>query len=139
MKAARIICLLALLSLLAVSMSAFAQEGFPLNGTWSGNWGPANAKEDDRNYTTLVMSWDGKKISGLVDPGPDSATFKSATLDSSKWTVRLEYDLKDRAGKLLPFVVEAKLVNAASRKGRMLDGTYTHGTTKGTFKVSMDQ
>jgi hypothetical protein len=136
MKAARLFCLLAVL---AVSMSAFAQEGFPLNGTWSGNWGPANAKEEDRNYTTLVMSWDGKKITGLVDPGPDSATFKNATLDSSKWTVKLEYDLKDRTGKVLPFVVEAKLVNASSRKGRMLDGTYTHGTAKGTFKITMDQ
>jgi hypothetical protein len=135
MKAVRMLCLLAVL---AVSMSAFAQEGFPLNGTWSGTWGPANAKEEDRNYTTLIMTWDGKKISGLIDPGPDSSTFKNATLDSSKWTVRLEYDLKDRTGKVLPFVVEAKLVNAASRKGRMLDGTYTHGTAKGTFKITMD-
>lgn len=136
MKVVRVSCLLVVL---AIALSAFAQEGFPLNGTWSGDWGAANAKEDDRNHTTLIMSWDGKKISGLVDPGPDSANFKVATLDSSKWTVHLEYDLKDRTGKLLPFVVDAKLVNAASRKGRMLDGTFTHGTTKGTFKVTMDQ
>jgi hypothetical protein len=134
MKAVRVGCLLVAL---AVAMSAFAQEGFPLNGTWSGDWG-TSAKEQDRSHTTLIMSWDGKKISGLVDPGPDSATFKVATLDSSKWTVHLEYDLKDQTGKLLPFIVDAKLQNAASRKNRMLVGTFTHGSKKGDFKISMD-
>jgi len=135
MKAVRIISLLAIV---AIAMSAFAQEGFPLNGTWSGDWG-TSAKEQDRSQTTIVMSWDGKAITGLVDPGPDSATFKVAKLDSTKWTVHLEYDLKDKAGKLLPFVVDAKLENAASRKNRRLVGTFTHGTAKGDFKITMDQ
>jgi hypothetical protein len=134
MKVARVLCLLVLC---AVALSAFAQEGFPLNGTWSGDWG-ISAKEADRNYTTLIMSWDGKKITGLVDPGPDSAQFKVATLDSSKWTVRLEYDLKDKSGKLVPFIVDAKLQNANSRVNRMLVGTFTHGSAKGDFKVKMD-
>jgi hypothetical protein len=134
MKVARMLCLLVVF---AVALSAFAQEGFPLTGTWSGDWG-ISAKEADRNYTTLIMSWDGKKITGLVDPGPDSAQLKTATLDSSKWTVRLEYDLKDKSGKLVPFIVDAKLQNASSRKDRMLVGTFTHGSAKGDFKVKMD-
>ena len=135
MKIVRMLCVLALL---VTAVSAVAQEGFPLSGTWSGNWGPT-AKEDDRNHTTIVMTWDGKKITGLVDPGPDSATFKVANLDPTRWTVHLEYDLKDRAGKLLPFVVDARLLNAASRNKRTLDGTYTHGAARGTFKILLDQ
>lgn len=134
MKAARAFCLVVLF---AVAVSAFAQEGFPLNGTWSGDWG-TSPKEENRNHTTLIISWDGKKISGLVDPGPDSATFKVATLDSSKWTLRLEYDLKDKTGKLVPFIVDAKVQNASSRVNRMIVGTFTHGSTKGDFKVKMD-
>jgi len=134
MKAARVFCLLVVF---AVAMSAFAQEGFPLSGTWSGDWG-TSAKEQDRTQTTLIMSWDGKKISGLVDPGPDSAQFKVATLDSAKWTVHLEYDLKDKTGKPVPFIVDAKLQNASSRAKRMLVGTFTHGTVKGDFKIKMD-
>ena len=114
MKVVRVICLLAIV---AIALSAFAQEGYPLTGTWSGDWG-TSAKEQDRTQTTIIMSWDGKKISGLVDPGPDSAQFKTATLDSTKWTVHLEYDLKDKAGKPVPFVVDGKLTNAASRKNR---------------------
>jgi len=135
MKAVRVISLLAIF---AIAISAFAQEGYPLSGTWSGDWG-TSAKEQDRNQTTIVMTWDGKKLTGLVDPGPDSATFKVATLDSAKWTVHLEYDLKDRAGKPVPFVVDGKLENAASRKNRRIVGTFTHGTTKGDFKIAMDQ
>lgn len=134
MKAARIFCLLVVF---AVALSAFAQEGFPLTGTWSGDWG-TSAKEQDRNHTTLIMSWDGKKVTGLVDPGPDSAQFKVSTLDSTKWTVRLEYDLKDKSGKVVPFIVDAKLQNASSRVNRMLVGTFTHGSAKGDFKVKMD-
>jgi hypothetical protein len=134
MKAARVFCLLVVF---AVAVSAFAQEGYPLSGTWSGDWG-TSAKEADRTHTTLIMSWDGKKITGLVDPGPDSAQFRVATLDSSKWTVRFEYDLKDKSGKLVPFIVDAKVQNASSRTNRMLVGTFTHGSTKGDFKVKMD-
>jgi len=134
MKAVRLGCLLVVL---ALTISAFAQEGFPLSGTWSGDWG-TSAKEQDRTHTTLIMSWDGKKITGLVDPGPDSAQFKVATLDSTKWAVHLEYDLKDKTGKTLPFIVDAKLQNASARANRMLVGTFTHGSTKGDFKIKMD-
>ena len=135
MKAVRVIGLLAIL---AIAISAVAQEGFPLNGTWSGDYG-TSPKEENRTQTTIVMSWDGKEISGLVDPGPDSAKFKVARLDSAKWMVHLEYDLKDKTGKLLPFTVDGKLNNASSRKGRAIVGTFTHGTTKGDFKITMDQ
>ena len=116
---------------------AVAQEGFPLSGTWSGDWG-TSAKEADRNHTTLVLSWDGKTVQGLVDPGPDSAKVRVATLDSTKWTVHMEYDLKDKAGKLVPFIVDGKLQNPSSRKNRTVVGTFTHGTVKGDFKITMD-
>ena len=122
---------------LAVAIPAVAQEGFPLTGTWSGDWG-TSAKEADRNHTTLVLSWDGKTVQGLVDPGPDSAKVRVATLDSTKWTVHMEYDLKDKAGKVVPFVVDGKIQNPSSRKNRMVVGTFTHGTAKGDFKIKMD-
>ena len=135
MKFARFLFCLSLA--LAVAIPAVAQEGFPLSGTWSGDWG-TSAKEADRNHTTLVLSWDGKTVQGLVDPGPDSAKVRVATLDSTKWTVHMEYDLKDKAGKLVPFIVDGKLQNPSSRKNRMVVGTFTHGTVKGDFKITMD-
>ena len=121
----------------ALAVPVVAQEGYPLTGTWSGDWG-TSAKEEERTDTTLVLNWDGKTVQGIVDPGPDSAKVRVATLDSSKWTVHLEYDLKDKSGKVTPFVVDGKLQNPASRKERMIVGTYTHGSAKGDFKVKMD-
>jgi hypothetical protein len=129
--------LLCLLVVFAAAFPLVAQEGYPLSGTWSGDWG-TSAKEADRNHTTLVMSWDGKAVQGIVDPGPDTAKIRVATLDSTKWAVHLEYDLKDKSGKLVPFIVDGKLQNPASRKNRSIVGNFTHGSTKGDFKITMD-
>jgi len=134
MKAVRLFCLV---MALAIAIPLIAQEGFPLTGTWSGDYG-TSAKEADRVQTTLILSWDGSKIQGLVDPGPDSAKIKAATLDTTKWTVHMEYDVKDKAGKLVPFIVDGKLQNPASRKNRVVVGTFTHGSAKGDFKIKMD-
>jgi hypothetical protein len=134
MKSARLFCLL-IACVLAIP--ALAQEGFPLTGTWSGDWG-TSSKEEDRTQTTLILSWDGKQVQGIVDPGPDSAKIRVATLDSTKWTVHFEYDLKDKSGKAVPFVVDGKLQNPSSRKNRMVVGTFTHGGVRGDFKIKMD-
>jgi hypothetical protein len=134
MKAVGLFCLI---MALGVAVPLIAQEGFPLTGTWSGDYG-TSAKEADRVQTTLILSWDGKTIQGLVDPGPDSAKIKTATLNSTNWSVRMEYDLKDKAGKLVPFIVTGTLKNPNSRKNREVVGTFTHGTAKGDFKIKMD-
>ena len=133
MKAVRLFCLLLCI---AVATPYFAQEGHPLTGTWSGDWG--TSPKGERNHTTLILTFDGKNVTGLVDPGPDSANVKSITLDSTKWTVRMEYDLKDKSGKPVPFIVNAKLENASSRPNRMIVGTFTHGSVKGDFKIKLD-
>jgi hypothetical protein len=129
--------LFCLVAVVALVLPAVGQEGYPLSGTWSGDWG-TSAREADRNHTTLVLSWNGKAVEGLVDPGPDTAKVKVATLDTTKWTVHMEYDLKDKSGKLVPFIVDGKLQNPSSRKKRMIVGTFTHGTAKGDFKITMD-
>jgi hypothetical protein len=134
MKSVRLFCVIVALS---IALPLIAQEGFPLTGTWSGDYG-TSAKEADRVQTTLILSWDGSKIQGLVDPGPDSAKIKTATLDTTKWSVHMEYDVKDKSGKLVPFIVDGKLQNPNSRKNRMVVGTFTHGTAKGDFKIKMD-
>ena len=137
MKSVRLLLFLAILA--AMAMPVFSQEGYPLTGSWSGDWG-TSAKEADRRQTTLVLNWDGKVVTGIVDPGPDSAKIRVATLDSSnnKWAVHMEYDLKDKTGKVVPFVVDGKLQNPASRKNRAVVGTFTHGSAKGDFKIVMD-
>jgi hypothetical protein len=121
--------------LLLLAASAVAQEGHPLVGTWYGDWGPSPQQRHD---VTVVMTWDGKKIGGTIDPGPDEIPFKSATLDSSAWTVHIEAE-RPGNGKTaaLQCVIDGKLANLGSYN-RTLTGTWTQGTTKGEFKLTRE-
>ena len=62
----------------ALAVMAAAQEGHPLTGTWSGNWGPGAAQ---RTHITMVMTWDGKTVSGTITPGPDAIPVSAIALD----------------------------------------------------------
>jgi hypothetical protein len=118
----------------ALAPSAVAQEGHPLVGTWSGDWGPSPTH---RNQVTIVMNWNGKNVSGIINPGPDVIPMKVVTLDSMKWTVHIEADAKDSSGNPVHFVIDGKLDNILSYK-RTLTGSWSHGNVKGDFKVTRD-
>jgi hypothetical protein len=132
-RACLAICFLACL---AMSGPAFAQEGHPLVGTWHGNWGP-DAK--DRTDVTLVIAFTGKGqiISGVVNPGSNSAPIQKATLDPSNWAVHFEADAKDNAGKPVHYVVDGKIEDIGSVH-RSIVGTWVAGTTRNSFKVTRD-
>jgi hypothetical protein len=131
LKAAFVFCLLAGLVL---SVAGFGQEGHPLTGVWYGDWGP-NAKQ--RSNLTIQMQWDGKAVTGLANPGPDSYPLKLVVLDSSKWTVHIEADGKDEKGVTAKVVADGKLENLGSYN-RTITGTWTQGNTKGTFTLKRD-
>ena len=113
-----------------------AQEGYPLVGTWYGDWGPSG---QERHDVTIVMTWDGKMIGGTIDPGPDAVPFKTATLDSSTWTVHIEAErpAKGAGSPAVRYVIDGKLANLGSYN-RTLAGTWTSGAIKGDFKVTRD-
>ena len=117
-----------------VAAWSFAQEGHPLVGTWSGDWGPTATH---RNQVTIVMNWTSKGATGLINPGPDAIPMKVVTLDSTKWTVHIEADAKDSKGAAVHFVVDGKLDNILSYK-RTLTGTWSHGNVKGDFRLTRD-
>jgi len=116
-----------------VAPTVTAQEGHPLVGTWHGTWGP-NAKE--RHDVTLVLEFDGKAITGMMNPGPDSVRFDKVTLDPSNWSVHLEATPKG-AAKAAPIVIDVTIQDITNRY-RSLVGTFTQGTVKGDFKASRD-
>ena len=71
---------LVLACLVVVALSAataLAQEGYPLKGSWLGDYGP---NKTTRTQVFLVMDWDGKAISGMINPGTDNIPIKNATL-----------------------------------------------------------
>ena len=132
-KSTGLACLLLVLSLTA---SALAQEGHPLSGTWYGDFGMTRA---DRNDLTVILKWDGKIVSGIINPGPNTIQVKAATLDSTvnKWTVHFEADAKNKAGGMDHFVFDGKMENVVSFN-RTVTGTWTCGATKGDFRIQRD-
>ena len=120
-------CVVALL----VALPAFAQFGHPLKGTWSGDWGPSR---DKRTHIVLELNWDGKAITGNINPGPNAVPIQKASLDADKWLVHLEADGKDASGKVVRYLVDGKLENIGAYS-RVLSGTWSEGGTKGDFKV----
>ena len=110
-----------------------AQEGHPLVGTWHGTWGLTASQ---RNDVTLVLDFDGKAITGMMNPGPDMVRFDKVTLDPDTWSVHFEATPKD-AAKGMPIVIDARITDVTNRR-RGLVGTWTQGTVKGDFKASRD-
>ena len=136
----RFVCLWACVTLTTLTMmpmitGAAAQEGHPLIGTWSGDWGPSATQ---RNPVLIVMEWKTTTLSGVINPGyPDEAPIKVGTLDSSKWTLHLEADSKDERGNTVKVIVDGKLENIGSLN-RTLTGTWTRGNVKGNFKLARE-
>ena len=117
-----------------MSAAVFTQEGHPLVGTWHGNWGTTATNRSD---ITLVMDWDGKVISGVMNPGFDGLQLQNAKLDPKDWTVHFEVDRKENAGTVR-CMVDGKIDKLGSDR-RTLAGTYMCGATKGDFKLTRDR
>jgi hypothetical protein len=113
---------------------ALAQTGHPAKGGWMGFWGPT---EKDQRRLLLEMDWKNNAIDVLINPGPKAVKAKKATLDYETWTLVLEADMPDAAGKPKPWVATGKLENLGSWNNRRYSGTYTFGTETGKFQVAL--
>jgi len=124
------ICFLAF----AAVLPALAQEGYPLSGTWAGDWGPTPTQ---RTHITFVMNWDGKNVTGTINPGPDAIPIASVYVDWTNWTVRIEADTKDKTGKLIHIAAEGRVEDISSYH-RKIVGTWSQGAVKGDFRITRD-
>jgi hypothetical protein len=117
-----------------VAMSVLAQEGHPLTGTFTGDWGTGKGP---RNHITLVMNWDGEKVAGVINPGPNSAPV-NVFVDYTTWMVRIDAETKDDAGKPVRIEAQGKLEAMGSPRRRLV-GTWSQGGVTGDFKVTREQ
>jgi hypothetical protein len=116
----------ALVSFALLASVALAQQG-PLSGTWTGDWGPSAA---DRNQVTVELKWDGKALSGLVNPGANAVELKKCSFDAKSGMVHMEADAKSRRGADVHYMIDGKL------DGNVLSGTWNHDARKGDFKIT---
>jgi hypothetical protein len=110
-----------------------AQEGHPLSGTWGGEWRRAGG---ERSRITLVMTWDGKTVSGIINPGPDAIPLTSVNVDWANWTLRLAAERKD-AGKAVTVAADGRIedIGAYDRK---IVGTWTQDGISGELVLTRE-
>ena len=98
-----------------------------IGGTWVGDWGP-NA--NDRNQVTVELKWDGKKLTGTVNPGANSVELKKATFDPKTNAIHFEADATNRRGNQIHYVIDGKV------EGSTMTGTWKHDNRNGDFKIT---
>ena len=107
----------AILFFFSLSGTVLAQEGYPLDGTWRGEWGQPGG---DKTMAVVVMNWDGETINGRINPGRNMIFFEDAGLDPETWTVR--FSSTSKQGEPIEF--EGVLENIGSYN-RTITGTWT--------------
>jgi hypothetical protein len=134
-----------LLSFVLIAAPALAQEGHPAKGTWVGYWGPTSTE----NRLVIVMDYDGKSISGTVNPGANAVPIKLARLDiipgkptakptdpPNEPTFKLHIEAE---GKSTTIVADGTMRDVGL-PGRVMVGSWTQTsggkTTKGDFRIN---
>jgi len=118
-----------------IAIPMLSQEGHPLVGSWHGNWGTSATSRTD---ITVIMDWDGKVISGVMNPGFEGMALQNARLNPKDWTVHFEVDMKEKSGNTLRCVADGKIDKLGSDR-RTLAGSWNCGTVKGDFKLTRDR
>lgn len=137
-------------AVLLFAASAQAQEGHPAKGTWVGYWGPTATQ----NRVLIVIDWDGKNLSGAVNPGANAIPIKLARLDITPgpppvkpgdpvgeptFKLHIEADGKDAKGNAITIVADGTMHDVAL-PSRVIAGTWTQTTggkaEKGDFRIS---
>ncbi|MEP7313713.1 MAG: hypothetical protein ABI859_14090 [Pseudomonadota bacterium] len=106
-------------ALLLIAGVAAAQEGFPLDGTWRAE---RQAAGNTAVTLVLVLEWDGKKVSGILNPGPKAVTLQDVQLIPDGWKVTLT--ATDAAGKPLSF---EGVIGELGAYHRYMEGTWKEG------------
>src|SRR5438093_13237594 len=108
-KMLSVICLLGCLLLVA---PAFAQMGHPLKGSWSGDWW---LKKGEENHLLLDFDWDGKTLTGVLNPGTDDVVLQKLSLEPPTGAVEgsiaplnlhFKADVQDTSGRTVHYVVD---------------------------------
>ena len=124
---------LAVATMLVVPATMSAQFGHPLKGQWSGGYG-----KSQENRLLMNFEWDGKELSGVINPGPNAITIKKTEIDytdPTAWKVKLQGEGKDATGKAVAVTVDGTLENIGAYY-KIFRGTWTQGTQKSEFAVT---
>jgi hypothetical protein len=123
---------IALVAVFALALATAAQEGYPMAGSWVGDFGPT---KDQRTRVVVVMDWTGKELMVTINPGPNAVPAKVVKVNPDDWSVHIEADGKDAQGRPVPWVIDGTIDDLGTYN-RSIVGTWTVGGTKGDFSIT---
>ncbi len=116
--------------LLAAAALANAQEGYPLDGTWRGEHPAAGG---GTSTVVLVFEWDGKKLNGVVNPGPDQFQITNVELIPDGWKVKIA--AKSKTGAAVSYDA---VLSDIGKYDRHLSGTWMEGGQKYNVRMTRE-
>jgi hypothetical protein len=116
--------------LLAAAALANAQEGYPLDGTWRGEHPAAGG---GTSTVVIVFEWDGKKLNGVVNPGPDQFQITHVELIPDGWKVKIA--AKSKAGTAVSYDA---VLSDIGKYNRQLSGTWVEGGQKYNVRMTRE-
>ncbi len=120
-----------LLLALVLTVPGQAQEGHPVKGSWIGVW---EGNETHSEFVLVILDWNGREITGMINPGTDNIEITSAELDPSDWSVRIEADTEDASGRAVDYIIEGT-INDLELPNRYISGTWRNGNARGDFEI----
>ena len=136
----KFLCVVLVAPFLSSITPAVAQMGYPLKGSWSGDWW---LKKGEENHVLLDFDWDGKILKGVLNPGTDNVALRNLSLEPpaggvphamDPWILHFEADVKDATGKAVRYIVDGKLQNIGAYR-KFVTGTWAIGNQKGEFRI----
>ena len=79
---------------------------------------------------TVQLKWDGKALTGTVNPGPDAIALQNSTFDSKTGAVHMEADARGYGGRSFHYVIDGKVDK------NTMTGSWNHDNRKGDFKIT---
>lgn len=121
---------LTFLAALGLSATLMAQTGHPAKGSWSGDLVPASG---EKARIRLLIDDHNGNLSGTVNPGRNGIDMTKVELDASTWMLTIQATTPEG-----PLVLTGKLSNLGSWTNRKYIGTYTQGSAKGNFEITLN-
>lgn len=115
----------------ALAAPGIAQEGHPLTGSWIGVW---EGNETHDEFVLVILDWNGREITGMINPGTDNIEITNAVLDPENWSVRIEADTEDASGRAVDYVLEGTIQDL-ELPDRYITGTWQSGSGRGNLEI----
>ena len=117
--------------LCALALPGLAQEGHPLKGSWIGVWEDNDTHDE---FVVVILDWNGREITGTINPGTDNIRLTAATLNPEDWSVRLVADTEDASGRAVDYIIEGT-IDELELPSRSIKGTWRNGSDRGNFEI----